>query len=658
MDRATQRPMEPRDLTRIRFVSDPQVSPDGARVAFVVTTLSEEQDAYLSNIWVVDSDGGLPRQFTTAPKRDTNPRWSPDGRWLAFLSEREARSKRQLYVMPADGGEPVKLTSLANGVSDMAWSPDSGRLCLVSRVGGWQEPENDEDKQKSKPPRRITTFKHKLNGEGFTHDRRSHLFLVDRSGGDVVPLTDGDWNDSEPTWSPDGAAVAFVSARHQERDLDNVTDIWVVPVGGGEPRRVTDSTGPFAGPLFSPDGNLIACVDQRHRNEAGRNNQVFVVPSSGGAPRGLSADLDRDCHAPLQWLDQGQALAFLVDERGNVPLWRTSRSGKVERVVGGDRQISAFSASADGERIAFAASRPSHPTEIFLADSNGCGERQVTDLNRDWKAEVSLAEPEHFQFERAGFVVDAWVMRPIGYQPGRTYPTLLNIHGGPMSQYGNTFFDEFQTYAAAGYAVVYANPRGSQGVGEAFTRAVVGDWGGGDYEDVVTALDEAQRRFDFIDPDRLGVLGGSYGGFMTSWIIGHTDRFKAACSERAVNNLVSMYGTSDISPRFPEAQMGESLWDNFDAYWKRSPLAYAPRVTTPVLILHSENDLRCPIEQAEQYFLNLKRLGKETEFVRFPDESHELSRSGKPRHRLERFQIILEWFHRYLQPATAGDQPG
>lgn len=658
MEVTTQRPMDPRDLARIHVASDPQISPDGARVAFVVTTLSEEKDAYLSNVWVVDTAGGPPRRFTSGPKRDTTPRWSPDGRWLAFLSEREARQKTQVYVMPADGGEPVKLTSFANGVSDLDWAPDSARLCLVSRVGGWQEPEDEEDKQKSKPPRRITTLKHKLNGEGFTHDRRSHLFLVDRAGGEPVQLTDGDWNDVEPSWSPDGSAIAFVSARHEERDRDNVSDVWLVPVGGGEPRRVTDSAGPVAGPRFSPDGREIAYVGQRFRNEAGRNNRVFLAPGAGGPPRCLTEALDRNCHAPLQWIDHGTALAFLVDERGNVPLYRVSRSGQAERVVGGDRQLSAFSASADGERITFAASRPTYPSEVFVARSDGSGEHQVTDFNRNWNAEVWRSEPEHFQFERAGFVVDAWVMRPAGYQSGRRYPTLLNVHGGPMAQYGNVFFDEFQVYAAAGYAVVYTNPRGSQGVGEEFTRAVVGDWGGGDFLDVMTALDEAQRRFDFIDPDRLGVLGGSYGGFMTSWIIGHSDRFKAACSERAVNNLISMYGTSDISPRFPEMQLGGSLWENFDAYWERSPMAYAPRVSTPVLIIHSENDLRCPIEQGEQYFLNLKRLGKEAEFVRFPDESHELSRSGKPRHRVERFQIILDWFQRYLQPAAAGDDPG
>ena len=293
---------------------------------------------------------------------------------------------------------------------------------------------------------------------------------------------------------------------------------------------------------------------------------------------------------------------------------------------------------------------PVAPPEVFVCQGDGTGERQLTDLNRAWRAEVALSSPERFRFERAGFTVDGWVMRPAGFTPGRRYPVLLNVHGGPASQYGHGFFDEFQVYAGAGYAVVYVNPRGSQGYGEAFARAVVGDWGGGDYADVMAGLDEALRRYDFLDPDRLGVMGGSYGGFMTSWIVGHTDRFKAACSERALNTFGSFVGTSDIGHYFPEWHSGgPPPWDDLKWYLEHSPLSYVKQIRTPLLIVHSENDLRCPIEQAEQLFVALRLLGREVELVRFPAEGHELSRSGSPAHRVQRAELILEFFDGHLR---------
>jgi len=299
--------------------------------------------------------------------------------------------------------------------------------------------------------------------------------------------------------------------------------------------------------------------------------------------------------------------------------------------------------------VTFAASRPVAPAEIFVCQADGSDERQLTQLNRPWMETVTLSAPERFRFTRAGFEVDVWVMRPAGFVPGQRYPALLSIHGGPHAEYGHGFFDEFQVYAGAGYAVIYVNPRGSQGYGEAFAQAVIGDWGGGDYADVMAALDEALERHVFIDPERLGVLGGSYGGFLASWTVGHTKRFKAACSERAVNCQYTMFGTSDIGHSFNVVELGGPLpWEDMARYIERSPLTYAKDIVTPLLIIHSEDDLRCPIEQAEQLFVALKKLRREVRFVRFPGENHEMSRSGKPRHRLERFRHILEWFAGHL----------
>jgi len=646
--------MAPEDLTRIQFVTDPQLSPDGRRVAFVVTMLSEERDEYLSNIWVVDVAGGAPRRFTAGPRRDLEPRWSPDGSRLAFLSERTAKDKLQLYVMPGDGGEATKLTALDNGVSAIAWAPDGARLAFVSPVGGYKEPEGEDEKRKSRPARVITSVKYRFNGEGFIYDRRPHVFVVSLDGASPTQVTEGDFIDADPTWSPDGESLVFVSARHGARDDDDASDLWRVPAKGGTPQRLTATTGPVMLPAFSPDGRTIAFLARAALNAYGRNVQLFTVPADGGQATCLSSALDRSSgalHVRPSWSPDGRSLTVAAEDRGDIGLWRVVATGSAapQRIVGGERVLNGFSASADGRTLAFAASRSVAPAEVFVCGADGGDERRLTDLNRAWVESVALSAPERFRFTRAGFELDVWVMRPAGFVAGQRYPTLLNIHGGPHAQYGHNFFDEFQVYAGAGYAVVYTNPRGSQGYGEAFTQAVVGDWGGGDYADVMAALDEALARYPFIDPERLGVLGGSYGGFLTSWTVGHTKRFKAACSERAVNCQYTMFGTSDIGHSFNVVELGGPLpWEDMARYIERSPLTYAKDMTTPLLILHSEDDLRCPIEQGEQLFVALKKLKREVRFVRFPGENHEMSRSGKPRHRLERFRHILDWFAKYL----------
>src|SRR5262249_44109474 len=495
---AARRSMTPQDITRIMWVSDPQISPDGSRVAFVATTLSEEKDEYLSQIWLAETNGGSRGGSTAGPKRDTEPRWSPDGQRLAFVSDREAKKKGQLYVMRVDGGEPVKLTDMKAGVTNPVWAPDGTRLCVVSRVGGWEEPDSEEEKQKSRPARVITSLKYKYNGEGFTYDRRPHLFVVAADGGTPMQITDGDFIHGDPTWSPDGRLIAFTSARHDERDLDDVRDTWGVAREGGEPRRVTDTGGPVGLVSFAPDGRSLAYVGRRTRNDFGGNMRVFTVLIDGGAPSCLTSSFDRSC-APLPmrplWSPDARFITFAAEDRGALSLYRVAVSeGAVpELIVGGDRVVTGFSGARDGS-LAFAATDPVTPAEIFVSRSDGSAERRLTDLNAAWRAEVALSRPERIRFTRDGFEVDAWVMKPSGPSSGAKRPGLLNIHGGPHAQYGWGFFDEFQVYAGAGYVVVYANPRGSQGYGEAFTRAVIRDWGGGDFADVMAALDEAIMR--------------------------------------------------------------------------------------------------------------------------------------------------------------------
>ncbi|MBI2887963.1 MAG: S9 family peptidase [Chloroflexi bacterium] len=648
------RPFTPEDLYGIRWISDPQIAPDSRRVAFTVTQMDQKADDYRSQVWLVPTSGRVrhARPVTFGPKRDSSPRWSPDGRTLAFVSDRAG--KAQVWLLPVDGGEARQLTNLFGGVQYLSWAPDGRQVAVVSRVG--------DDEQRPKI-REITTLKYKFNGEGFREGRR-HIYVVSVASGRARQLTDGDWDDAYPVWSPDGARIAFASARHESRDLDSTMDIWVVEARGGEPARITPGRGPATAPLWSPDGRTVAYLGHDHPMAGlSKNTCAWVVGASGGRPRNLSAALDRCAstaswpaqYHTLAWTPDGSGLLFLAMDQGNVSLFRTSlRGGRVTPVVAGDAQIAQFSVAANGA-TAYALSSPTNPGEVYFRGPRG-GQRRLTNLNGRFAGRFGLQPPERLAFASAdGTPLEGWVVKPNGFQPGRRYPALVNVHGGPHAQYGNVFFDEFQTQAGRGYVVFYPNPRGSQGYGEAFASAVCGDWGGKDYEDVMAGV-EALARLDYVDPERLGVLGGSYGGYMASWIVGHTDRFRAACSERAVNNILSMFGTSDIGSYFQEFEMaGARPWENPQFYLERSPISYVAKMRTPLLILHSEQDLRCPMEQGEQLYVALKKLGQaDVLFVRFPEESHEMSRSGKPSRRVRRFQYILDWFDKYL---SQGAQP-
>jgi len=644
------RTMTPEDLYEIAWVGDCDLAPGGGRVAFTVTRLDRETDGYRSAIWVVDVDGGAARQFTAGAKRDSVPRWSPDGRRLAFLSERD-EEKPQLYVIPTDGGEAQRLTNLPFGASAAAWSPDGTRIAFAARAGGSPDP----DTKKAKPYRRISHLKSRINGEGWTYDRRRHLFVVAADGtAPATQITDGDWDDTSPSWSPDGAMLAFTSARHDNRDHDDWSDAWSVPASGGGPTRLTATDRIVSGTSWSPDGTSVAFLARSFA--AGGNATLHAVDASGGLPRPVDPAFDRQSGVgpssvsaePPKWLPGG--LLTAAEDRGETSLL-VSGGGPTRWFARSARTVQSYSADASSGRVAYTASRPGAPAEVFVADLTTGTERQLTTLNRDWLANVTLSSPEKFSITvDPGVEVDCWVQQPAVFEDGRSYPVLLNVHGGPFTQYGESFFDEFHVYTGAGYGVVYCNPRGSSGQTTEFGRAIVGRLGGPDYADVMAAFEAALERMPWADRSRLGVLGGSYGGFMTSWIIGHDHRFAAACSERAVNDWYTMQGTSDIGSFFNPNYLGEQavIEDDLEAVLRQSPLTYAREIHTPVLILHSEDDLRCPVSQAEQLFVVLKRLGREVEFVRFPDENHELSRSGRPSHRVDRFNVILEWFGRKL----------
>lgn len=651
--------MEPGDIGRLVEVSDPRVSPDGTRIAYVVTTVDLPENTYRSSVWVVGADGGQPpARLTSGEHRDAKPRWSPDGGRLSFVSHR-SKPGAELYVLDlVAGGEARCVVAPDEEIEDVAWSPDGATIAFTSRdrddeVYG---PEADKDR----PPRRIDRLSYRLDSVGWTIDRPRHVWVVPAGGGEARMVTDGPFQDAGVAWSPDGSTLALSSARTETWDVDLISDIYQVPVEGGDPVALTDGTASLTSPSWSPDGRHVAYV-WSERTSFARFGQIGVVDTETGEQRLLTTALDRHC-APYLALardpvwDGAERLLFQVDESGNVPLYAVDLDGNASVIVSGERQVTGFDI-AGGTLAAVLATATTLP-ELYVIDGDGDAQR-LTHHSDDFHSAVTAAAPERFTATSSdGTEVEAWLLLPQDATGGdASVPVVLDIHGGPFSQYGNRFFDEFQLLVGAGYAVLYANPRGSSGYGESFARAIRGPraevdpgtgWGGADHEDLMAVVDAALERFPELDGDRMAVMGGSYGGYMTSWIIGHSDRFKTAISERALNNMLTFAHTSDIGTLFPAGYIGATHLEDPEEFIRQSPTTYWRDIDTPVLILHSENDLRCPIEQAEDLYVRLKMSGKQVEFVRFPGESHELSRSGNPAHRVTRAGIVLDWFSRTL----------
>jgi len=652
------RVMKPADLALLRTPGVPSLSPDGRRAAVAVTRLDLDADEYRSQLWLLDTTGGAePRPLTHGP-RDSAPRWSPDGRWLAFLRVASTdspgpASKPQLYLLPTDGGEPRRLTEHPLGAGMPVWSPDSGRIAYSARVpeaGRYGTTEGVPPEKEA--PRRITTLRFREDNIGFTLDRRPHLFVLDPFADEPAPVqvTTGDFDDRSVSWSPDGSRLAFVSARHALRDTTLFTDVFTCTPDGGDLRQITRTRFSIGGQVFSPDGGSIVFLAERlgadGRDFVGYSGAVWVVPADGSAePRALTdptvAVTDQGTGPVLVTDEQGTAALVLSESRGAAWLVRVPLAGEpaaVQPVVGGQRQVTGYDAA--GGVVVVAAADPRTVGELVAVRAGV--EQRLTSFGAELAergeirplVELSATAPD-------GYPVHGWLVRPDGPGP---HPVLLSIHGGPFRQYGWGLFDEAQVYAGGGYAVVLGNPRGSAGYGEEHARSIKHAMGTVDADDLLALLDAALAEPD-LDADRVGVMGGSYGGYMTTWLAAHAGhRFKAAIPERAVTAWDSFTGSSDIGYFFTEAYAGTDAAQ----VAAQSPLTYADKIDIPTLIIHSEHDWRCPVEQAQRLYVALKARGVPTELLLFPGEGHEMSRSGLPSHRLARFDAILDWWSRHL----------
>lgn len=652
---ARKRNVEIKDLMRLRFISDPQISPDGSRIAFVHTTIDYEGNQYVSDIWIVDVESGQVSPFTAGRGKDKYPRWSPDSSMLLFTStpsQGDDEEKPQLYVIHAGGGEACKLTDLKNGVESPKWSPDGRQILFISP---FQMEEQEDD---IKVVRRI---QYKYNARGLFTGIRKHLFTVRTRGGKPRQVTRGEFDIESAEWLHNGRDTAFISNLEEDADLTRAKHIYRVDIKGGEPAKLTEGKRTITALRLSPKEDIIAYTGHDFNKGLATNQDIWLLPVEGGESRNLTSDFDQDIGTKLscdirvsspnpnpEWSADGEGIYFTSTYEGVARLYRVSRfGGYIETVLGDvDHSVEAWSMASNGF-ISYTKLGTTSPIELWL--KKGEEIRQLTKINRRWENSLNICGNERFEFKSSmGHMVEGWLIRPPGFTEGRKYPMVIEIHGGPRGAYGYSFMHEFQVLASQGWVVMYVNPLGSGGYNEDYQAMLPGHYGEQDYTDIMEAVEHILKSYDFVDPFRLGVTGGSYGGYMTNWIVTHTDRFRAAVTQRSISNWVSMFGCSDIGWTFTPWEMDGLPWVDEEKYMAKSPIRYVANVKTPTLIIHSEEDHRCPMDQAEQFFTALKYLGVPTEFIRFHGENHDLSRSGKPKHREQRLNHIIRWFKLYL----------
>jgi len=659
---ATPRAITIDDYFQIRDVSQPELSPDGQWVAYAVRTRMLKDDKNEQRLWMVSASGGDPIPMTAEGATSAHPRWSPDGKFLAFLSARNA-GKNQVWLLDRRGGEAERLTEVAQGVDDFEWSPDSLRLVLILRDPKLEDLEAAKDKDKEKsapkpktpPPFVVDRLHFKQDTVGYLDRRRTHLYVFDVASKKVTQVTSGDFDDSEPAWSPDGKSLAFTSNRSSpDPDRNYNSDIWVVAADntdkGAHLTQVTTNPGPDRSPAWSPDGKWIAFVTQTDvKAMIYATHHLALVPSAGGEAKVLTLAFDRSVRRPRFSAD-GRAIHFIADDDGTQNLCRISvTGGEIARPIGGRLSVDSYSLGKDGA-IAAQISSLDRPDEIYL--SNGTDLTRLTKTNDALISQLRLAKPEYVHFKsKDGTAVAGYLYKPVDYSPGKKVPTLLNPHGGPVSQYSASFYHLAQLYAANGYAVLLPNPRGSSGYGQKFCEAIFADWGNKDYQDDMAMVDYALAQ-GIADPDKLGVGGWSYGGMSTDFIIAQTTRFKAAISGAGIALMTSGYGHDQYLKDY-DFELG-SPWENKAGWEKISPFYRVKNITTPTLFMGGDVDWNVPILGGEQMYQALKSLGRTTELVVYPGEFHGFTTPSHLKDRLERY---LAWYAHYVKGDSTPPRP-
>ncbi len=683
-------PITIEDLFTLAQVHDPQTH--GNTVAWVVTKIDEKADTYTSAIWVANTDGSNARQLTNGTWRDTNPRWSPDGKVLAFTSNRppvltlpqeesessdddkKAEKKKkdkatndkpkkhpnQLWTIRIDGGEAQQVSNLKYGVGPASWKSDGSALAFSAQSDAepGTAPMTNGDVADE---RIIRDLSYRFDGVGY-RERYSHIWSVELSTGNHTQLTSGDVSDSDPQWQPGGDTIAFIGNRRDDRKRYlNVNQLLTVHASGGGIERIGADDASYDSPAWSPDGSRIAWLGHDDARMNTRNDNLWTASADGSKVKNHTEKWDTsvtdvgmsDVHGGSEgrprWRSDDEIL-FLASRQGETQIYSfgvSGRSSVPRAITSGKRRIGGFGITDSG--LAFVAGQINRPKELFASDADGSAEQQISTANTDALEKLVLSDAiDITATSHDGREIQAWLLPPANRVEGKTYPAIVEIHGGPHAMYAYDFFHEMQAMSAKGYAVIFSNPRGSAGYGEEFNACTRANWGVADMPDVIAALEAADTAVDWIDTDRLGVTGGSYGGYLTNWIVSHDDRFKAAVTQRCVSNFHSFFGTSDIGVNFGEFEFGGVPWKDAELLLAHSPISHVDKINTPLLIVHNENDLRCPIEQAEQMFTALKYLEREVAFVRIPEESHDLSRSGTPSRRKARLSHIIGWFDSHL----------
>jgi len=648
------------DFIQIKRLSDPQVSPSGEWVAFVVTVMDKERNSSNSDIWIVSTQGGSPWKLTSSPKSDTTPRWSPDGKHIAFISARE--ESPQIWIIDPRGGEARPMTNLSTGASDVLWSPTGDHLAFLSSV--FPDCPDDECNKKRNEEReksfvKAKTFEHLLfrHWNSWRDGKRSHLFVLPFQGGIPVDLTPGDY-DTPPlslgsshdyAFSPDGREMCFVRNIDPELKvaLGTNNDLFLTPIQGGQPEKLTTNRANDNSPHYSPDGRFIAFRAMARPGFEADRYTLKLYDRQSKEIMDLTDHLDRSVEEIL-WSPESKQVYFTFEDSGRIILARVSlESKRIERVVEG-HYLSSVRISPDGGNLFFLRQAIHLPSEIYAFDLKSKRMTQLTSFNQDLLSGLELNRVEEFSFEGAqGDRVHGFLLKPPFFDASKKYPLVMLIHGGPQGAWSDDFHFRWnaQMFASPGHVVAMVNFHGSTGYGQEFTDSISGDWGGKPYQDIMKGLDFLLGHYDFIDEDRLAAAGASYGGYMINWIEGHTDQFKCLVSHAGVFDLRSKYGETE-ELWFPEWEFRGAPWENPEMYEKWSPSAYVKNFRTPCLVTHSQYDFRVPVTQGFQLFTALQRMNIPSKMLYFPDEDHFIR---KPQNAQLWWETVLGWIAAYLE---------